>query len=138
MKLALKWWRQALAKRWCEAVPWSLATETVELFCDARSTPARMAAVLVVGSHMWYADWEPTAPVTDTFVRRADCQVMALELLAVAVALCTFADALAGRNVRVWADNVGGEGALRSCAVKASDHNLIVHGAWLFALWASG
>ena len=106
----------------------------MELFCDARSTPARVAAVLVIGPHMWYTDWEPTASVVDTFVRRADCQIMALELLAVAVALCTLADALAGRNVRVWTDNVGGEGALRSGAAKASDHNLIVHGVWLLAL----
>lgn len=108
LKLALKWWRQALAKRWRETAPWSLATETVQLFYDARSTPARAAAVLVVGSHMWYTDWEPTASVIDTFVRKADCPNMALELLAAAVALCTFADALAGRNVRVWTDNVGG------------------------------
>lgn len=134
LKLALKWWRQALAKRWCETVPWSLATETVELFCVARSTPARVAAVLVVGSHMWYTDWEPTASVIDIFVRRADCQIMALELLAAAVALCKFADALDGRSVRVWTDNIGGEGALRSGAAKASGHNLIVHGVGLFAL----
>ena len=132
--LALKWWRQALMEEWSETVPWTLASETVELHCDARSTPARVAAVLVIGSKWWYTDWAPSDAVVSTFLERSDCQIMALELLAVAVALCTFSQHLTGRNVRIWTDNVGSEGALRAGAAKAGEHNLIVHGIWLLAL----
>ena len=46
---------------------------------------------------------------------------MALDLLAVAVGLSTFGEMLGGYNVRVWTDNVGGEGA------RSQDHNLLVH-----------
>jgi hypothetical protein len=76
----------------------------------------------------------PPQAVIDTFVKRSDSQIMALELLAVAVGLSTFGEMLCGYNVRVWTDNVSGKGALRSGAARSPDHNLLVHGVWLLAL----
>ena len=58
---------------------------------------------------------------------------MALELMAIVPGVSTFRSLLAGRRVRIWCDNVGGEHALKTGSAKATDHNLIVHGIWLHA-----
>ena len=73
----------------------------------------------------------------DTFVPRRDEQIMGQELLAIAVGLSTFAEQLAGRSVRIWTDNAGGEGALKGGAARSQDHNMLVHGIWLWA-WRMG
>ena len=57
-----------------------------------------------------------------------------MEILAIAVGLSTFADALRGRKVRIFSDNAVAEGALRRGAARACDHNGLIHVAWTLAL----
>ena len=137
LRMAMKWWLQVLKERRCQTVPWSPAPRTADLFCDARGSPARVAAILFVDGEVLYTDWEPSAAVMKTFAPRRDEQIMGQELLAIAVGMSTFANRLAGRSVRVWTDNAGGEGALKCGAAHSSDHNMLVHGIWLLA-WRLG
>ncbi len=58
---------------------------------------------------------------------------MGQEFLSILIGFITFVDIIRGCNGRVWTDNAGGEGALRKGASKSEDHNLLVHGTWLFA-----
>ena len=70
----------------------------------------------------------------DSLIARADNQIMALEILGVALGLSTFVDMLRGRVVRCWVDNAGGEAALLRGSARKIDHNRIVHGVWAFCL----
>ena len=144
LELALQWWEQVLRhgihqeQRFADmrADP----AGVLNLFCDARGEPPRVAAVLFGAGagplrdrQAWFTDWEPLAALLAIFDDRSDNQIMAQELLAIVVGLCTFIGNLAGRTVRVWTDNAGGEGALRTGAAKSCDHNLLVHAVWLLA-----
>jgi len=133
LDLALRWWTKVLESDICQEVRVYEPSRVVDLFCDARGTPPRVAAVIIAGDSIRYTDWEPPASLLETFKPRKDEQIMGQELLAIAVGLCTFLPQLEGCCVRVWTDNAGGEGALRKGATKASDHNLIVHAVWLLA-----
>ena len=75
----------------------------------------------------------PSSALMGTLVQREDEQIMGQELLAILLGLCTFKPFLKDKLVRVWTDNTGGEGAMRTGAAKCSDHNLIVHDIWLCA-----
>ena len=58
LQLSLKWWRQVLQLGICEKRDWETeARRPVYLYCDARSTPPRAAAVLVrrVSFGFWVA-----------------------------------------------------------------------------------
>ena len=105
----------------------------IELFCDARGFPARLAAVIFIDGNIVYTDWAPPPHLLRIFESRKDSQIMGLELLAIALGLSTFLSEVADRKVRIWCDNVGGEQATRKGAAKQFDHNCIVHCLWLFA-----
>jgi hypothetical protein len=111
----------------------ALTTETVELFCDARGEPPRLAAVLFADNRIEYTDVATPPELLSLFKQREDSQIMGQELLAIALGLSTFVDRLRGRCVRVWCDNKGGECCLRAGAAKSGDHNLLVHAMWLLA-----
>ena len=51
-------------------------------------------------------------------------------MLAIALALDTFADKIQGKRVRVWSDNIGSEAAVRKGTAKAFDHGCIAHCIW--------
>ena len=129
--LALQWWLQVLTLKLSQKVPTTPANETVELFCDARGTPPRLAAVLFADNGIEYTDLATPPELLALFDARADAQIMGQELLAVALGLCTVAHKLRGRCARVWTDNKGGECCLRTGAAKARDHNLLTHAVWL-------
>jgi len=134
LKLAVKWWLTAFKLNMRrEICVYDREGPTFDLFCDARGHPARVAAVLFFNGNVVYTDWQPSPAVLGAFSYREDNQIMGLELLAILVGLITFADILEGYDVRIWTDNAGGEGALRKGASKSTDHNLLVHGTWLFA-----
>ena len=54
------------------------------MFTDARSTPPRVAAVLVLDGQRYYSDWEPDQHVLRLLQRRNDSQIMGLEILSIA------------------------------------------------------
>jgi len=133
--LALEWFREALSMELCRQVPLATGTvEVIDLFCDARGTPPRVAAVLVEkGKEVCYTDWQPPISVLSKFQTRSDEQIMGLELLAVLLGFVTLRSRLKGKLVRVWEDNKGAEGSLRKGSSRSQDHNLIIHGIWLLA-----
>ena len=133
LTLAVDWWLHVLQRRVVQSVPMRKCAQTVELFCDARGEPARMAAVLFVDGEIHYTSQAPSKRLAATLMARKDKQIMAWELLAIALGISTFKEKLAGRMVRIWCDNAGGENVLRTGSARSVDHNLTVHGVWLHA-----
>jgi hypothetical protein len=134
LAMALEWWKYALGAMKAQCIPWEQQTSKATLLTDARGTPPRVAAVLIMDDKIWYTDWEPDEEIVAIFEQRKDAQIMGLELLAIAVGLCTFADALRGRSVGLFCDNVGGEHALAAGAARAPDHNRLIHSMWMLAM----
>ena len=53
----------------CETVPYSLwSWPLAELFCDARGSPPRVAAVLFHGGAVSYTDVEPSAALMNALI----------------------------------------------------------------------
>ena len=134
LRQCLEWWLHALQNFQAQAVPWTPAPQKVTMFTDARSTPPRVAAVLVVDGTFLYTDWEPDPSTLQIFSERKDNQIMGLELLAIAVGICTFEHLVRGKTLRVYCDNVGGERALAAGAAKSPDHNKLIHAVWMIAM----
>ena len=110
--------------------------EWVDLYCDARSSPPRVAAVLIdAQNNVSFSDWEPDAKLLGIYTvdNAGDKNIMNLELLAIMFGLSTFLGKLRGTSVRIWTDNVGAEGALRKGASAKSSANMAVHNMWLLA-----
>ena len=132
---ACHWWLVVLRSGISEAIPLRISSrEPVILLTDARGLPAHTGAVLYADGHKFYTALAPPASATSWFSKRADNQIMGLEIFAVVVALSTFWVHLQGRSVIVFVDNTGGEHALLRGSAKSSDHNALVHGIWTAAL----
>ena len=133
--IALKWWLAVLQMGIVEERAWDLSCEPLlHLFVDARGVPPRCAAVLFINGECLYTDGAPSKQVLDEFQKRADAQIMGLEVLAIAVGLATFAEELRGRKVIVWSDNKGAEAACRKGSAKSWDHAVMIHDIWSLAL----
>ena len=115
--VALQWWRAVLAHEISEHKLWDAPDSSCALlFVDARGSPARCAAVLLIDGQSFYTDGAPADEHVAHLNRRADNQITALEIMAIGVGLSTFADLLAGRKVLVFSDNTGAEVRASSCA----------------------
>ena len=57
----------------------------VDIFCDAASTPARLAAVYMGKAEIAYTEWTPPAQLLLELEPRRDQQICALELMAIAL-----------------------------------------------------
>ena len=131
LRLCLEWWLEVLASDVCELVPWKLSHQKcVHLFCDARSVPPRIAAVLLIDGQQYFTDCEPPVAAMEFFRPRADNQIMGLELLSIALGLSSFGPMLTGRKVLVFSDNVGSEYNAKKGKAKSWDHSCIVHSIW--------
>ena len=134
LRAAMSWWKAALERGWCQArAARGVHEERVEVFCDARSTPPRLAAVLVSQSGCWFTDMEPSPRLLSGLTVRRDAQIMGLELLAVVLGLSSFASQLSGKCVRVWEDNSAAESVMLRGSAASTDHNMIAHSVWLIA-----
>ena len=133
--LCLRWWRQVLACNIVQYHPWHerVKSDWVQVFADASSSPAHLGVVVVMGREFFYTDWAVPDKLLSVFQTRRDKQIMGLELLAIALAMGTFAEQLRGKRVRVWSDNTGSESAVRKGKAKAFDHGCIAHCIWLAA-----
>lgn len=134
LKMSLEWWLHTLSGFRAQAVPWVPSAEKATMFTDARSTPPRVAAELVIDGVYHYADWEPDAATLQIFSRRKDNQIMGLELLAIAVGICSFEHLIRGKTLRVYCDNARGERALATGAATSPDHNRLIHAVWMSAM----
>ena len=132
LNLALSWWAEVLALGIHQSKPWAqLERQEVHLFADARGgSDPRLAAVLFVDGRAFWSDAPPDQELLEDLAPRRDSQIMALELLAIALGLATFSELLADRRVVIWSDNVGAEGAVRSGRASAWDHSRIIHAMW--------
>ena len=132
---SLQWWLRVLDMKLQQRVPWALPfCRPVQLFCDARGTPPRLAAVLFMSDgQSCYTDLVPPASLLTFFLDRRDSQICGLELCAIALGLCTFQQQCFGQALHVWSDNCGSENATRRGSAKAWDHNHIVHALWVKA-----
>ena len=85
LSLSLRWWSEVLQKGICETFAWEhKRTETAHLLCDARSTPPRVAAVLLIDGKRFYSDGVPPPAVMESFQFRGDNQITSLEIFAIA------------------------------------------------------
>ena len=110
LRRALGWWLKVLRLGLAELRRWEDAPQApMHGFCDASGSPPHLGAVLFDGSEWWWTHMEPPAHILASFRRRADNQIMALELLAISLALGTFADILRGGKVVIHSDNTGSE-----------------------------
>ena len=134
---SLRWWREVLSLQIQQLRPWSLpcgSLRPVQIFCDARGYPPRLAAVIYTDQgRSFYTDMVPPTALMKFFAHRRDNQIGGLELCAIALGLSTFADLCEGRRVRVWSDSCGSEHATKRGSAKAWDHNVIVHAIWVKA-----
>ena len=105
----------------------------VQLFADARGSPARVAAVLFVDGETLFCDLAPEQAVLDCFRKRKDNQIMSLELLSIALGLSSFEPWLKSRKVHVWSDNTGAEASTSRGSARSFDHTCLVHAIWLQA-----
>jgi hypothetical protein len=134
---ALRWWLCVFELDLAQEFAWELSHgQPVHLFCDAASTPARLAAVAWIDGVIGYTDCPPPPAMLAVLAKRKDNQIMALELMSIVLALSTFADACSGRRVVIHSDNKGAEEATRSGRAKSFDHGSLVHGMWTHALVA--
>ena len=77
LRLALVWWAQVLSGAVHEKIPLQVVPNPqVELFCDTRSTPPRVAAVMYKESRGEYTAWDVPASVMHTF---NDAPIIALD-----------------------------------------------------------
>ena len=86
--------------------------------------------MLYIDGKYLYTDGVPSGSILSRLMQRNDSQIMALEALAIALGLCTFAPELHKRKVVVWSDNKAAEGAARKGSAKCWDHCEIVHEVW--------
>lgn len=134
LELALHWWIQVLELRLHEVAQWAQGEmPAAHMFCDARSTPPRVAAVLFIDGEVLYAELAPDAELMQSFRRRRDNQIMGLEVLAIALGLSSFERQLSGRALEIFSDNSGAERSVARASAKDWDHTALVHGIWSLA-----
>ena len=131
LELSLEWWIEVLERGIIERREWQRErSRPVHLFCDARSTPPRVAAILFRDGQRRFCDMQPDEKQLGFFKKRGDNQIMSLELLSIALGVSTWADLLEGRDLVIWSDNSGAEAATRSGSTKQFDPNCLVHALW--------
>lgn len=135
LRKALLWWLFVLTGGVAEKRSWKEVDQApVHLFCDAAGDPARLAAVLWCDGKVFYTDCAPPDEIMQNFARRADQQIMGLELLSIALGMSTFTAQCSRRRVVVHSDNTGAEAATAKGTAKQFDHCHLVHEMWTHAV----
>ena len=76
---ALRWWSRVLKESIAEKRLWQEPERQVcRLLVDAASTPARVAAVLLIDGVIWYTDIEPDPELMRQLQERGDKQITSL------------------------------------------------------------
>ena len=133
--MALAWWEEVLQLELCQCHSWvQQKRQWAHLYCDARGHPAHIAAVLFIDGQRYFCDMAVPTSVLDMFTSRKDNQILGLELLSIALGLCSFVQLLSNRRVIVWSDNTGAEAATKKGSAKEWDHSCIAHCLWTKAV----
>ena len=107
---AWMWWAEIFGKEFAELRTWGAAHNLpVHLFCDASGYPPHLGAVLYSDGQIWFTHMAVTDSDLSRFKRRADNQIMGLELLSISLGLSTFEDKLRDKSVVIHSDNTGSE-----------------------------
>ena len=134
LRRALTWWDRVLRSGLTERRVWRGPQRApLHVFCDASSRDARLGAVLWHTGVWYWTSMITPAHIQASFCMRNDGQIMALELLAISLALKTFELLISDRLVIVHCDNKGAESALRRGCAKRPDHARLVHAQWFEA-----
>jgi hypothetical protein len=133
LREALEWWKKFLRNPTRAVTKYDETVRHVHIFTDARSTPPRLAAVMLVDGKLSFTDAPPTPEVIEQLLKRDDQQIMALEMIAAYFGLSSFAEEVRDAVIHLWVDNTSGEAALRNGSSKRIDHNAICHQTRLFA-----
>ena len=148
---ALSWWLEVLDIGLAEIHSWKqTVASTVHLFCDASGNSPQFGAVLFIDGACYWTHMAVDSEMLGWFKKREDQQIMGLELLAISLAISTFADLLSNRNVVVHCDNTGSEvgcpqkglayacrqrlcwqASFRRGSAVSWDHAQLVHEQWL-------
>ena len=132
LRLAMGWWIQALENKVENTKQLSCRLEKVDLFCDAASTPPKLAAVIFEDEKVpMFTRLDVEDKLIQKFETRKDNWIMGLEILAIILGLETFKERIKGKLLRIWTDNSGGEHSLRQGSSKTNDYNALVHFFWL-------
>ena len=84
LEMSLLWWKTLLEELLQRALSYKVRTlQGVEIFTDARSTPPRLAAVIVADGRVWWTEYAPTDAEMSQLISRGDNQILALEVFAV-------------------------------------------------------
>ena len=99
LAICLRWWADALPRRALQCRPWAGPDGlTANLFCDARGSPAHIAAVLFIEDRVLYTDMAVQSATLANLHQRKDQQIMACEMLSIGLGIATFAHAISGRR----------------------------------------
>jgi hypothetical protein len=85
LEMSLAWWQRVLSHRLWQTKRLGIRSDVVDIFCDAASTPARLAAVYMGKAEIAYTEWTPPAQLLLELEPRRDQQICALELMAIAL-----------------------------------------------------
>ena len=87
----------------CQARPWAdRARPRATLFADASGQPPCVAAVLVTATGIRFTSMVVPDSLMGSFQRRRDNQIQGLELLSIALGMCTFAGVAVARVCPRW------------------------------------
>ena len=106
---SLQWWKKVLQYGVTESKPWKEPEGAdVHIFCDAAGSGG-LGAVLLAGRQVFFVHQQAPEELSRFFKVRSDKQILGLELLAISLALSSFAHLLRGRRVVIHSDNTGNE-----------------------------
>ena len=106
---SLQWWKKVLQYGVTESKPWKEPEGAdIHIFCDAAGS-GRLGAVLLAGRQVFFVHQQAPKELSQFFMVRSDKQILGLELLAISLALSSFAHLLRGRRVVIHSDNTGSE-----------------------------
>ena len=127
---------QALSLEIWESREWGEDSRpALNLFADAAGKECHIAATLVLDSgHMLFCELPAPASVLAAMRKRNDRQIMGLEIISIALGICSFSEHLRGRKVRIWSDNTGAESSVRRGSSKRFDHCALSHAIWVKVL----
>ena len=68
LRLCLEWWAEVLKLEIVQSRPLvKVSSPWVQLYADARGSPARLAVVLLIDERFLHSDWEPDAELLKIF-----------------------------------------------------------------------
>lgn len=130
LQLAARWWIAFLTLRIPPFRPFC-PREHIVVWTDAAGASRWLAAVVKFRGTWLWTRIQITRELWESFIPRADDQIMMQELLAVPLAYSTFAEQLSGSSITVFIDNDAVMSALLHGSAGIEDVNISIGQIWL-------